>query len=49
MRAAEDWARGQGCAEMASDAEIENEVSHHAQEALGFAACSRVVTYRKTL
>jgi aminoglycoside 6'-N-acetyltransferase I len=49
VRAAEDWARQQGCKEMASDTEIANEVSQRAHEALGFAPCSRVVTYRKTL
>ena len=49
VRAAEDWARGQGCKEMASDAEIENEASQRAHEALGFVAVSRVVNYQKTL
>jgi aminoglycoside 6'-N-acetyltransferase I len=49
VRAAEHWARGQSCQEMASDAEIANEVSQRAHEALGFTAVSRVVTYRKTL
>jgi aminoglycoside 6'-N-acetyltransferase I len=49
LRAAEDWARGQGCKEMASDAEIENYLSQRTHEALGFRAGSRVVTYRKAL
>ena len=49
LRAAEDWAREQGCAEMASDAQIENEVSQRAHEALGFEIASRSVNYRKTL
>jgi len=49
LRAAEDWARGQGCKEMASDAEIDNEVSQRAHESLGFRGGSRVVTYRKKL
>ena len=49
LRAAEDWARRQGCRELASDAEIENEVSQRAHEALGFRPGSRVVTYRKSL
>ena len=49
LRAVEDWARGQGCKEMASDAEIANEVSQRVHEALGFQAGSRVVTYRKSL
>ena len=49
LRAAEDWARAQGCAEMASDAEIDNEVSHRAHAALGFEEVGRVVNFRKTL
>ena len=49
IRAVEDWARGQGCKEIASDAEIANEVSQRVHEALGFQAGSRVVTYRKSL
>ena len=49
LRAAEEWARQQGCREMASDAEIENTVSQRAHEAAGFRAGSRVVTYRKRL
>jgi aminoglycoside 6'-N-acetyltransferase I len=47
--AAEDWARGQGCVEMASDALIENEVSQRAQLALGFEVVDRCVTFRKHL
>jgi aminoglycoside 6'-N-acetyltransferase I len=49
LKAAEDWARAQGCKEMASDAETHNEVSQRAHEALGFAAVSRVISYRKAL
>jgi len=49
LSAAESWARGQGCTEMASDAEIANEVSQRAHEAPGFTAGSRVVTCRKVL
>jgi aminoglycoside 6'-N-acetyltransferase I len=49
LKAAEDWAREQGCKEMASDAEIENDVSQRAHEAFGFKAGSRVITYRKDL
>src|SRR5215831_2127621 len=36
LSAAEDWARGHGCAEMASDTWIDNEVSQSCHEALGF-------------
>ena len=49
MRTAEDWARTQNCREMASDALIDNEPSHHAHEALGFEVVDRCVHYRKSL
>jgi len=49
LRAAEDWARAQGCLEMASDAEIGNDGSQRAHEALGFEIASRSVNYRKAL
>jgi len=49
LQAAEEWARSQGCREMASDAEVDNHVSQRAHEALGFHPGSRAVTYRKTL
>ena len=49
VRAAEEWARAQGCIEMASDTWIDQEVSQRAHEALGFEVVDRCVTYRKTL
>jgi aminoglycoside 6'-N-acetyltransferase I len=49
LRAAEDWARSQGCTEMASDTSIENHVSQRAHEALGFKPTERSVIYRKPL
>jgi aminoglycoside 6'-N-acetyltransferase I len=49
LRAAEDWARGQGCIEMASDTRIDNAISQRAHEALGFEVAERSVLYRKTL
>ena len=49
VRAAEQWARGQGCTEFASDVEIENGVSLAAHQGLGFEEVSRVVTLRKSL
>lgn len=49
MKAAEHWARAQGCKQMASDAEIHNEISQQAHQALGFEPTSRVVTHRKLL
>jgi aminoglycoside 6'-N-acetyltransferase I len=49
LAAAEDWARQQGCVEMASDALLENEVSQSAHRALGYAEVDRCVRYRKML
>jgi aminoglycoside 6'-N-acetyltransferase I len=49
LDAAEDWARGQGCVEMASDALIGNVVSQRVHEALGYAEVDRCVRYRKAL
>ena len=49
LRAAEAWARDQGCREMASDASLENEVSQRVHEAQGFTMAGRSVNYRKTL
>ena len=49
LAAVEDWARGKGCMEMASDALIENQVSQRAHEALGYSVVDRCVHYRKAL
>ena len=49
LRAAEDWARTQGCIEMASDTQLENLSSQRAHEALGFEITERSILYRKAL
>jgi aminoglycoside 6'-N-acetyltransferase I len=49
LEQAEHWARGHGCAEIASDALIDNEVSQRAHEALGYEVVDRCVHYRKRL
>jgi aminoglycoside 6'-N-acetyltransferase I len=49
LAVAEDWARSQGCAEMASDTWIDNEVSQHVHEVLGYEVVDRCVHYRKRL
>lgn len=49
LAAAEEWARGQGCVEIASDTWIDNEVSQRVHEALGYEVVDRCVHYRKTL
>jgi aminoglycoside 6'-N-acetyltransferase I len=49
VRAAEDWARSQGCKEMASDAPVENTLSHLAHKRLGYAVADICVDFRKQL
>jgi|SRR5580692_3178888 aminoglycoside 6'-N-acetyltransferase I len=49
LRAAEDWARTQGCTEMASDTQLNNVLSQHAHESLGFQIAERSILYRKPL
>ena len=49
LAAAEEWARSNGCREMASDALIDNLTSQHVHEALGFEVVDRCVHYRKDL
>jgi aminoglycoside 6'-N-acetyltransferase I len=49
VREAEDWARGQGCKEMASDAVFDNYTSLAAHEALGFEVVDRCFHFRKAL
>jgi GNAT superfamily N-acetyltransferase len=49
IEAAERWAAAQGCKEMASDAHLDNTVSHEAHKALGFEESERLVHFRKRL
>lgn len=49
VRAAEEWARSQGCTEFASDALIDNDVSAAAHRALGFEETVRIRCFRKVL
>jgi aminoglycoside 6'-N-acetyltransferase I len=46
---AEQWAREQGCSELASDALLHNTASHAMHGALGFEETERVVYFRKRL
>lgn len=46
---AENWARSKGCAEMASDSEIGNDLSLRAHLNLGYEETSRLVHLRKDL
>jgi len=49
VAAAEDWARAQGCREMASDTWLDNTLSQQAHARLGYAEVERLVHFRKTL
>lgn len=49
VAAAEEWARKQGCKEIASDAWLDADDSQRAHEALGFDVVDRCVHYRKNL
>ena len=49
VRAAETWAREQGCAEFASDALLDNDVSAAAHRALGFEETVRIRCFRKVV
>lgn len=49
VRAAESWALAQGYSEMASDTELDNEVSLGAHLALGYEEVERQICFRKRL
>ena len=49
VKAAEDWARGEGCTEMGSDAHADNEGSRRAHKALGYKEKRPVVHFHKNL
>ena len=49
VRAAEEWALGHGCREMASDANVGNLGSELAHRALGYETVHRIVHFRRAL
>ena len=49
LTAAEEWARSQGCSEMASDTWIDHDLSQRVHEALKFEIVDRCVHYKKRL
>ena len=49
LAAAEEWARSRGYREMASDALLDNVVSHEAHRRSGYEEVDRVVQFRKAL
>jgi len=49
VRTAEEWAREQGCSEMASDTWLDNDPSISAHLSLGYEECERLVHFCKKL
>ncbi len=49
VEAVAQWAQAQGCAELASDALLENDESHAAHAGCGFEETERVVYFRRRL
>jgi aminoglycoside 6'-N-acetyltransferase I len=49
VKAAEKWALDQGCQEMASDCDIDNDVSFKSHLAIGYAEVERLIHFRKPL
>jgi aminoglycoside 6'-N-acetyltransferase I len=49
LAAAEVWARAEGYREIASDAHLDNTVSHRAHERAGYIEVERVILFRKSL
>jgi aminoglycoside 6'-N-acetyltransferase I len=49
LAAAEDWARSQGCTEMASDTQIDNELSQSVHQRLGYEIVEHAILFRKPL
>lgn len=49
VAAVSEWARRKGLSELASDADIDNMISHAMHAALGFEETQRVVYFRKSL
>ncbi len=47
--AAETWARQNGLSEMASDCQIDNDISRQAHQALGYQEVERLIHFIKTL
>jgi aminoglycoside 6'-N-acetyltransferase I len=49
VAAVSEWATMRGCHEFASDAALDNELSHRVHRSLGFVETERVVYFRKAL
>ena len=49
VRSASEWFRGQGCQEMATDAELDNAAAQQFHRAMGFEETYRIVQFRQKL
>ena len=49
VKAAEAWARSNGCREMASDCQLDNAISEQAHHRLGFKEAERLIHFHKPL
>lgn len=49
VQSAEVWAVEQGCQEMASDCELENNISYQAHLTLGYEETVRIIEFRKSI
>lgn len=49
IQAAEQWARGEGCTEFASDSSVDNDIGAAAHRALGFTEVEVIRCFRKDL
>ncbi len=49
VQAAADWAKAQGCTELASDTQLDNQLSQAVHARLGFAETERVVCFARKL
>lgn len=49
LKSVQSWAKDKGCEELASDAHLDNLVSHAFHSAVGFEETERVVYFRKPL
>ena len=49
LSACENWAKGQGCSEFASDCELDNITSYKFHIAVGFEEANRIICFKKCL
>lgn len=49
VRECEQWAKGRGCTEFASDCELDNTISHEFHLKSGFEEMNRIICFRKSI